>query len=179
MTNGVSEVTFMENNYFLTSKNSDIVHDKNCKYVDKIRKENLIVTLKKPREFHMLCKSCGKRVIIQSCALDTEKIEQYEKLFKDANTELLFSLFIKSAAKSHWENNELHIFCRHDNWMIKQTKNRVVLYHNDYKITDTNERIFTNGWHIQNKKYINTLEKALKIVGKYNFKGHLKYAGKI
>lgn len=52
------------NSYFLTSKNSGMVHDKNCKYANRIKKEKLVVSMKKPRKINLICKSCRKRVMI-------------------------------------------------------------------------------------------------------------------
>lgn len=58
-------------------------------------------------------------------------------------------------------------------------KDRIVLFHNDYKITENKDRIFTGGWHIQNQSLISTVNKDLNMVGKYNFKGHLIYVWKV
>lgn len=154
------------------SKKSRIAHDKTCRYIKNMDKENVKTASKFPRRKYTYCKICGKMGVIRSSVDDIENLDKYISLFGNIPIEMLFKLYVKSGASSCWKGSVLIIFCRHDYWKIVPKGEKVVLYHNSYTVNALGERIFTGEWHLQAGGKINTIDRALNKIYKYNFKAH-------
>ena len=154
------------------SEKSSIAHDKSCRYAKVIDEKNIVMAKKFPARKYTYCKVCGRIGILRSSVDDIENLDKYVSLFKDIPTETLFKIYVKSGASSCWKGNALTMFCRHDYWKIVPKGKKIVLYHNSYAVNGLGERIFTGDWHLQAGGKINTIERGLKKIYKYNFKAH-------
>ena len=116
--------------------------------------------------------SLWKKGILRSSVDDVENLDKYITLFINIPTDMLFKIFIKSGASSCWKGKALIMFCRHDYWKIIPKRNRIILYHNSYIVNALGDRIFTGKWHLQAGGKIDTIDRALNKIYKYNYKAH-------
>lgn len=154
------------------SEKTRIAHDKTCRYAKTIDEKNIKIVKKFPDRKYTYCKICGKTGILRSSVDDVENLNKYVSLFKDIPTDTLFKIFIKSGASACWKGSALIMFCRHDYWKIVPKGRKIVLYHNSYTVNGLGERIFTGEWHLQAGGKIDTIDRALNKIYKYNFKAH-------
>lgn len=165
---------------FVITKQSGILHDRECFYVRRIRHGRQINKIEPDIEVRF-CKWCQRKAVIRNGVKDVSDCEICEKFFdeKQVSTSLLTRLFVEKGAEAEMVPLGIQIYCGDDYWRIrwKSEKGASVLEHNNYVRTIEGERYFTKGYHEQHIRP-NTVTSALHYLMKYDYTAHHREATK-
>lgn len=129
------------------------IHDRDCTEVSKIP----------DAEFEMLteyrpdlrrCWLCRRRAIVRagiSCD-DTKHMDAYMDLlrrFGAMTSELYALLVVNHALLFDVKQDSVRIRCGADTWMLRGDQTELCLYHNNYEVLETYERILKPTFHLQ------------------------------
>ena len=159
---------------FVITKQSGILHDRECFYVRRIRHGRQINKIEPDIEVRF-CKWCQRKAVVRNGVKDVSDCEICEKFFdeKQVSTSLLTRLFVEKRAEAEMLPVGIRIYCGDDYWRIrwKSEKGASVLEHNNYVRTLAGERYFTKGYHEQHIRS-NTVTSALHYLMAYDYTAH-------
>lgn len=159
---------------FVITKQSGILHDRECFYVRRIRHGRQINKIEPDIEVRF-CKWCQRKAVVRNGVKDVSDCEICEKFFdeKQVSTSLLTRLFVEKGAEAEMVPVGIQIYCGDDYWRIrwKGEKGASVLEHNNYVRTIEGERYFTKGYHEQHIRP-NTVTSALRYLMAYDYEAY-------
>ena len=159
---------------FVITKQSGILHDRECFYVRRIRHGRQINKIEPDIEVRF-CKWCQRKAVVRNGVKDVSDCEICEKFFdeKQVSTSLLTRLFVEKGAEAEMVPVGIQICCGDDYWRIrwKSEKGASVLEHNNYVRTLAGERYFTKGYHEQHIRP-NTVTSALHYLMAYDYEAY-------
>lgn len=165
---------------FVITKQSGILHDRECFYVRRIRHGRQINKIEPDIEVRF-CKWCQRKAVVRNGVKDVSDCEICEKFFdeKQVSTSLLTRLFVEKGAEAEMVPVGIQIYCGDDYWRIrwKNEKGASVLEHNNYVRTIEGERYFTKGYHEQHIRP-NTVTSALHYLMAYDYQAYHGEAAK-
>lgn len=165
---------------FVITKQSGILHDRECFYVRRIRHGRQINKIEPDIEVRF-CKWCQRKAVVRNGVKDVSDCEICEKFFdeKQVSTSLLTRLFVEKRAQAEMLPVGIRIYCGDDRWRIrwKSEEGASVLEHNNYVRTLAGERYFTKGYHEQHIRP-NTVTSALHYLMAYDYEAYHGEAAK-
>lgn len=152
------------------------IHSKYCKYAARIKDEKLKVS-EEYLEDKKQCHQCALQAYLLIGAEDYKNYEQYKELYKTMKVkeEILRDMYVVKRMKTSLFHNILTIWYKQDRWKIKllDEQGYVQLSHNNYRQTDSGEREFIKGYHIQNENCRKArFLYAYRIICDYNYEWH-------
>ncbi len=164
---------------FVWSSSQRLLHDKNCRYVKRIKQSNKVMSKKKNCVLGMqLCKCCRQAILLRYL-LGNDYMDYYKSLFDTVSMNTLDTLILKKKAEMITYRDFLHLTCEEDEWLIRLAgEGRVTLWHNNYVRTLDGERYFKNGYHLQIDGII-SLAVALNTIVNYRYDGSHRSLSKV
>ena len=106
---------------FVITKQSGILHNRECFYVRRIRHGRQINKIELDTEVRF-CKWCQRKAVIRNGAKDVSDCEICEKFFdeKQVSTSLLTRLFVEKRAQAKMLPVGIRIYCGDDRWRIRE-----------------------------------------------------------
>ena len=157
---------------FIWSKDSDVIHDKNCEHARKIGLKNLCASetyLPKKRQ----CPFCREMAYIRASGEYADRY-MYLRFFKRANIDedMMRRLLIDNDVETQIFNNVLTVKLNGDTWKIKaldDEKYSVELLCNNFEVRNGIRTVY-EGFH--RVKTGISIEEALDIMETYNWQEH-------
>lgn len=149
-----SKLSDPKNGYAYSTK-ENIIHDRTCWYVSKIKDEDFEMSRSLIPGMDM-CTACRRKAWIRvGMGDDTKYIEAYARFFKETyvSNELLYSIFVENALKVKMlDSNHMRFDVHGEKWIIERVGKMVRIFHNNYYITDNGTRIRQEEFHVQREK---------------------------
>ncbi len=160
------------------SKSDCVYHDRSCAEVKNIPNSKFEMTKTFSDDYNW-CNKCYRLAIIR-CGIEknAKEFERYVKFFKliRASKELLHLLIIENNAKILLISNSIMEFkVNEDSWRISITDGKLTLFHNNYYIDKSGERVVEESFHIQTENagcFKNCVNHMLNYSWKYHTESH-------
>lgn len=172
-----------KSNLYIYSKNTMVLHDRDCSYAKRISDKDFDMTTEYSSEFKK-CKICNTRMILRKAVVASDErylnsLVNFIIKIKAKESDLL-NLFINNNAtlKLINLNKEIEIHVNDDTWRIILNDNKLLtLLHNDYDAIDGGGRILKETFHLQ-KANINFKTCVMYMIN-YSYEQHLEYEVKL
>lgn len=143
--------------HYVLDTSTDLFHDRDCTIVDSIKDENFsMVEDLTPEEWKRHgCRYCYQKSLVRKGIGDQGKyINAYLKIFQalKANTYCLEKLFLEHNAtliSAFPSQCALCIQVGEDRWIIQGSDSVARLWHNNYRVLPSGERVFLDQYHAQ------------------------------
>ena len=141
-----------ENRFFYSTKHR-LLHDHDCPHIKEISDEHLRMLPKFPTDMRY-CNDCYRRALLRA-GLESNAARQmitYENtlLRLGASNQNLRTLTVENGAKFCGVGvDKVQLKVHDDTWEIRKKGDVLLLYHNNYTVTDNYERCFDGGFHLQ------------------------------
>lgn len=162
---------------FLTSRNSNIIHDKCCPVAREIPDEDLdILEAYDPNKKQ--CCVCALKAYLRWGAKDPYHKKQYEEYFKRVKLDIsnLRYIYVSQQMKTNICGDTLTLRCREDTWKIvilEHSTGKVQLLHNNYQFLPDGTREFLPEFHVQSKSTLCTdIRHAINVIAQYEPQFH-------
>ncbi len=138
---------------YLYEKSKNIIHDKHCKYAQAIGLKDIEGVTAYDFQAEQ-CPHCELRACLRMGAEDYDRYRKYEEFFEKirASNAFVRRLYIDMGCKTKFSAADtLHILHKDEAWKIRllNSKGRVELSHNDYKLSYYGEFKRFNTYHVQ------------------------------
>lgn len=162
---------------FVYSPNKWILHDKTCRFVEKMNPDNNYATSKAGDIYRLpLCQYC-KRESMTRMISGNDCFELYNELFNKAGvtTEQLYKLiFDKEFLLEGSYDDVISIMYGQDKWRLQPVADdRVILWHGNYIRTFDGDRFYKKGYHKQYEEPI-TWKDAFAAILRYDYEKYHK-----
>jgi len=159
------------------SLQDDTIHDRDCDAVKKIKDADFRMLsefdLKRPT-----CKQCYRKALIRSSIGDDAKyINAYVRFFDrlNASTTDLNNLILNHKARlSDIDIDRVVLRVHDDRWMIRFQKDKPLLFHNNYTVSDDYQRFFSDGYHLQNDGGNHNFHLFVRMMVTYSWAEHVE-----
>lgn len=149
-----SKLSDPRNGYVYSTKER-IIHDRTCKRVSGISDECFEMS-KKLIPGMPLCNLCRRKAWIRlGMGDDTKFIDAYDRFFREAyvSNDLLQRLFVDNEVKVKIRDiTHMTFDVNGERWMWERVGRKIVLFHNNYIISDIGTRVIKSDYHQQTEK---------------------------
>lgn len=158
------------NNRYAYSLVGNIIHDRDCKFVQYIPDEAFEMS----HDFisgYELCTHCRRRAIIRLGIVDNRKrLDAFVRFFFNAriSNAWLIELFVVRRAVAIWIRiGEIELVVDGEHWRLKIVDDGLEIYHNHWTFNEVGNRVILNGFHKQVDRPIDPYF-AMSIILKYS-----------
>ncbi len=164
-----------EHVWYMYANGSNVIHDKTCPEVRKIRDDELRYTQRYPSHLHP-CPLCQTKAYLRLGARDLHNLRGYEALFEQMriSPQLQRRLYVHEGIRTEYlGSGRLKIWGKEDTWLLEEISGseHLRLLHNNYCPLADGTRRFVPGFHEQvvcaSAKY------AFSVITGYTYAGHI------